>query len=202
MADPEKGEAEPSKAAQRAAAARRAVLEAAARQEGVDPTVAVDRRKKSRNKQVAENAEKAAAATAPLGHSLRTMESNRVAQMAAAAPEPDWENNPDDLDTPAEVREDLKEDGLDPMDVENEEEAMFGHFLVHAYADDNDLGGRTREQLEAEHDMTVEAMREHGINHDSPLDPADIEGGQAEGDAFGVGIDMSMDGSLGFGGED
>lgn len=201
MSEPEKGDAKPSKAAQRAAAVRKAAIEAAARQEGVDPTVGIDRRKKSRNKQVAENAKKAAEATAPLGNSLKTMESNRVAQMAAAAPEPDWDNNPDDLDTPAEVRETLKEDGIDPMDVESRKEAMFGHFLVHAYADDNDLGGRTPEQLEAEHDMTVDAMRDHGINHDSPLDLADIEGGDAAGDEFGVSIDMSWGNSLEFGGE-
>lgn len=107
--------------------------------------------------------------------------------------DPDWHNNPDNLDSPEEVREDLREDGLDPMDTRTQDQAMFGHFLVHALADDDDRGGRSPEQLEAEHDMVVAAMNEHGADHRSPLDHDDIEGGDKWADPFGVG--------LGFGGE-
>lgn len=93
----------------------------------------------------------------------------------ANGPEPDFEDNPPGLDTPEEVKMSLDEDGLDPMDVDSVEEATFGHSLVHAFADDPDHGGRTEVQLEAEHDMTVEAMIEFGVEHDSPLDLEDID---------------------------
>lgn len=84
--------------------------------------------------------------------------------------EPDWHDNPDHLDTPDEVRDDLRESGLDPMNVGTEEEATFGHFLIHGFEDDEGLGGRTADQLEAEHDMTVEAMADFGVGHESPMD--------------------------------
>jgi hypothetical protein len=97
-------------------------------------------------------------------------------------PDPDWSDNPDDLDTPEEVRETLKERGLDPMDVDTKDEAMFGHFLIHAYADDPDMGGRTPTELEAEHDMVVEALvNDHDVDHDSPLDFDDPFGVSASG---------------------
>jgi len=88
--------------------------------------------------------------------------------------DPDWENNPDHLDTPEEVREDLLESGLNPMNVGTEAEATFGHFLVHGFADDEDFGGRSPAQLEAEHDLTVQAMADFGVGHRSPLDRSDI----------------------------
>lgn len=183
---------------------RAAARQAAAMAASIQADAFLDRRKKSRNKQVAENAAKAAEVTPPLGHSLRTMEPTTVGRMAAASMEPDWGDNPAHLSNPMEVKEDLRDDGLDPMDVDTREEATFGHFLVHAMADDADRGGRTPQQLEAEHDMVVAAMREHGVDHHSPLDLAGIEGGDAVGDPFGVGIDLSLGGGLGFGfgGED
>lgn len=92
----------------------------------------------------------------------------------SVGPDPDWEDNPDDLDTPEEVRDDLRDSGLNPMNVGSEDEATFGHFLVHAFADDDDLGGRTPEQLEAEHDLTVGAMLDFGVGHHSPMDRSDV----------------------------
>lgn len=89
-------------------------------------------------------------------------------------PGPDWNDNPPDLDTPQEVRESLRADGLDPMDTDSKQQASFGHSLTHSFADDPDLGGRTPEQLEAEHDMTVDAMEEFGVDHDSELGLNDI----------------------------
>lgn len=90
------------------------------------------------------------------------------------AKDPDWDNNPPGLDTPEEVRASLRADRLDPMDVDTKEEAVFGHSLVHAFADDADHGGRTEAQLEAEHDLTVDAMEDFGVGHDTPLDKEDI----------------------------
>lgn len=101
--------------------------------------------------------------------------------------EPDWHDNPDHLDEPEEVRESLRDSGLDPMDVGTKEQAAFGHFLVHSFADDEDLGGRTPEQLEAEHDLTVQAMRDFGVGHHSPLDRADVDDHPfAFGDEWGL----------------
>jgi hypothetical protein len=184
-----------SKTAKRAEAAKKKIAQVAAAQAAANVAVGLDRRKKSRNKQVAENAAKSAEVTPPLGHSLRTMEPNTVAQMAAAPIEPDWEDNPAHLDTPTEVREDLRDDGLDPMDVNTPQRAAFGHSLIHGMANDPDRGGRTPAQLEAEHDMVVEAMTEdYGMDHDSPLDLAGITNGAMQGDPFGVSIDLSMGG--------
>lgn len=118
---------------------------------------------------------------------------DRVADMARVGglnlgqpeTEPDWGDNPSHLDTPAEVRASLRADGLDPMDTDTREEAMFGHFLVHAYADDEDMGGRTPAQLEAEHDLTVAAMLSYGVGHESPMDRPD--GPFAFDDPYGIG---------------
>lgn len=84
--------------------------------------------------------------------------------------EPDWGNNPDDLDSPRDVREEFEDSGLNPMNVDSQEEAQFGHMLVHAFANDGDLGGRSAAELEAEHDMTVAALDDFGVETDSPLD--------------------------------
>lgn len=77
---------------------------------------------------------------------------------------------PPALDSTSEVREELTQADLDPMDIETEDQAVFGHSLTHAFADDPDMGGRTEEQLEAEHAMTVMAMHDFGVGHDSSLD--------------------------------
>lgn len=132
-----------------------------------------DARRKSRTQEMAERAERSGRANRVTGHTLDLgMEDGTVTRMARGSMEPDWDDNPEHLDTPAEVRADLRDSGLDPMDTGTEEEATFGHFLVHAFADDKDHGGRTPAQLEAEHDMVVEAMQEHGVDHHSPLDVA------------------------------
>lgn len=132
-----------------------------------------DARRKSRTQQMAERAERSGRAKRVTGHTLDLgMEDGTVTRMARGSMEPDWDDNPEHLDTPAEVRADLRDSGLDPMDTETEEEASFGHFLVHSFADDDDLGGRSPAQLEAEHDMVVEAMQDHGVGHHSPLDVA------------------------------
>lgn len=88
--------------------------------------------------------------------------------------DPDWDDNPDDLDSIPEVKAALAEAGLDPMDIDTRKEASFGHSVTHAFADDPGRGGRTPAQLEAEHDMTVEAMQGFGMDHDSELDLDDI----------------------------
>lgn len=132
-----------------------------------------DRRTKSRTQEMAERAERAGRASAPTDHTLDLGTGTGVAtEMARGSIEPDWNDNPEHLDTPAEVRADLRASGLDPMDTETEDEAMFGHFLVHSFADDRDRGGRSPAQLEAEHDMVVAAMLGHGVEHRSPLDIA------------------------------
>jgi hypothetical protein len=92
-----------------------------------------------------------------------------------------WADNPENLDEPEEVREELRADGLDPMDVASEEEATLGHRLVHEFAGEPGMGGRSREQLEAEHDMVVAKMDEDG-DHDTPLEFADPFGATS-GDA-------------------
>lgn len=189
----EKGEAKPSEARKRAAAAKRAALKAAAEQSDVDATIGVDKRKKSRNRELVERAVETAKVSPPTNHSLRTMDAAPVvSEMARSSMGADWEDNPEHLDTPEEVREDLRDDGLDPMDVGSKDEAMFGHFLVHAFADDRDRGGRTAAQLEAEHDLVVSSLGDYDVDHDSPLDLEDIEGGDRFGDQFGVGIDLSL----------
>lgn len=187
--DPE-GRRERALAAARRAAERtgeaaqrrgQAALDAAGDRELASDTF-IDKRRKSRSQRFAEAVTETAKVDAPTGHSLSTVDkTGRVVQMATAPMEPDWEDNPEDLDSPEEVREDLRESGLDPMDTATPEEAQFGHFLVHAYADDRDRGGRTVAQLEAEHDMVVAAMLDHGFNHDSPLDTEDIHGGSMLG---------------------
>ncbi|MCG1002864.1 MULTISPECIES: hypothetical protein [Halobacterium] len=101
----------------------------------------------------------------------------------------DWDDNPEHLDTPDEVRQDLRADGLDPMDVASEQDAQFGHMLVHAYEDDSDRGGRSPEQLEAEHDMTVAALIDHENEHDTPMDSHPFE----FADPFGAASDSSAD---------
>lgn len=192
------------------AARRRAVAAALAHAEDTNVDEFVDRRKKSRNQQLAERAERAATVRPPTDHTLETLGTGEavsamaragmggsgaddgvepggvdpgvggvdaslatgvsVAMGAAGRGEPDWGDNPEHLDSAAEVRADLLEDGHDPMDVDTEKEALFGHALVHAYANDPDMGGRTAEQLEAEHDLVVDAMDDFGFDHDSPLD--------------------------------
>lgn len=92
-----------------------------------------------------------------------------------------WNDNPGDLDTPQEVRESIRERGHDPMDVETKSEAEFGHYLVHSLVDDPDHGGRTPTQLEAEHDMVVDALEEYGVDHDTPLEFEDPFGVTADG---------------------
>lgn len=179
-----------------------AALEAASDRE-LDADTFVDRRRKSRGQRFAEAVTETTMVDAPTGHTLSTTDTtDRVVQMARAPMEPDWEDNPEDLDTPEEVREDLRESGLDPMDTATADEAQFGHFLVHTYADDRDRGGRTVAQLEAEHDMVVASMLEHGVNHHSPLDVGDIHGGDMLG-AGGGGDDGLLNIGridLGFGG--
>lgn len=91
----------------------------------------------------------------------------------------DWSDNPEHLDEPEEVREELRADGLDPMDVASEEEATLGHRLVHQFADEPGMGGRSREQLEAEHDMVVTELNEDG-DHDTPLQFDDPFGATSE----------------------
>lgn len=150
--------------------------------ESINAAEYVSGSKKSRNKQFVEEVQHAGTVGSPTNHTLSTMDmaGNVVAMTQspmAAGQEPDWDDNPDDLDTPDEVREDLRESGLDPMDVSTKSKAEFGHFLVHAMADDHDRGGRTPEQLEAEHDMVTAALDDYGVNHDSPLDTGDIYGG-------------------------
>lgn len=91
-----------------------------------------------------------------------------------ASDDPDWQTNPFGLRSPDEVRDSLRAAGLNPMNVGTPDEAAFGHSLVHSFADDPDHGGRTESQLEAEHDLTVDAMLGFGMEHDSPLDREDI----------------------------
>jgi len=123
----------------------------------------------------------------PLGHMGEMAMIDADALLFSVGPDPDWEDNPADLDTPDEVREDLRDSGLNPMNVGTEEDAMFGHFLVHAFEDDEDLGGRTAAQLEAEHDLTVQAMADFGVGHHSPLDRGDIGDGSLDfDDAWGL----------------
>lgn len=166
----------PSK--KRGRAQRAKAILAAAKSGGLDADVEVDRRTKSRQKQFAAAAEEAGRAGRVTDHTLDIMDQTpRVVEMASATMEPDWGDNPAHLDTTEEVKGALVEAGLDPMDIDTPGQATFGHSLVHAYANDRDLGGRTPEQLEAEHDMVVEAMREYGFDHDSPLDKPDITGG-------------------------
>ncbi|MFB6200397.1 MAG: hypothetical protein ABEI98_00095 [Halorhabdus sp.] len=109
-------------------------------------------------------------------------------QSASASSEPDWEGNPSNLDTAAEVQEEFVAAGLDPMNVDSAEEAEFGHFLVHSFADDRDHGGRTEAQLEAEHDMVVASLDDYGIDHSSPLDLEDISGSEAGDDSEAQGL--------------
>lgn len=203
--------------------AKRRLLEAAAAAGagGIATDEFVDRRKKSRNQEVVERAERAATMAPPTNHTLEILGTGAVASHMARAgmgmgaadlerrdgaagpapgldpgvgsvdprveaglmsagysghADPDWHDNPDHLDTPAEVREGLMEAGLDPMDVDTEQQALFGHALVHGYANDPDLGGRTPAQLEAEHDLVVAAMDDYGFDHDSPLDVHSIFG--------------------------
>lgn len=171
MVDAEKARSERAKAVLAAAAAADADLDAA---------TGLDKRRKSRVKEFAERATKAGEIGSPVDANLQTMDqAETVADMARAGLDPDWEDNPDHLDTSAEVRADLREDGLDPVDVNTEERAAFGHFLLHTFANDPDRGGRTPEQLEAEHDMVVDAMIDEGMDHDSPLDLQNIQGGQS-----------------------
>jgi hypothetical protein len=108
-----------------------------------------------------------------------------------------WEDNPEDLDEPDEVREELRADGLDPMDVASEEEATLGHRLVHEFAGEPGMGGRSREQLDAEHDLVVAELDEDG-DHDTPLEFADPFGATS-GDAgwFGDPDDDSDDAEWG-----
>lgn len=193
----ESEKSEPSERAKKLAAFRKRAIEEAARQEGTDATYGLDKRKKSRNREVLERAVESAKVDPATEHTLDVMDDGAmVTEMARSGAEPDWGDNPAHLSNPMEVREDLRDDGLDPMDVDSKDEALYGHFLTHAFADDPDRGGRTPQQLEAEHDMVVEKMEEYGFDHDSPLDLEDIEGGESVGDPFGVGIDMDMDGGL------
>lgn len=167
--DPKKGEPE----------ARRAAAAAAAAEEGLER--GPGSRGVNRTKEVAKRAERAGRVKRPTDHTLDLgTETGVASEMARASVEPDWEDNPEHLDTPAEVREDLMDDGLDPMDTGTPQRALFGHFLVHGMADDPGMGGRTPAQLEAEHDMVVAAMKEHGHDHDTPLDVGMID--------FGVGM--------------
>jgi len=173
----------------------------------------VDRRKKSRNQQLAERAQRAATIAPVTDHTLETIGTAKtVTEMARAglggaaegrppgsnpwgsvdvsasagpldagvgtgvdatlgAPsvlgpagrggEPDWHDNPETLD---------------PMNVGIEQEALFGHALVHKYADEPDHGGRTPAQLEAEPDLVVDAMDDFGFEHHSPLDVSPVFG--------------------------
>lgn len=188
---------EPSERAKKLAALRKRAIKEAARQEGTDATYGLDKRKKSRNKEILERATESAKVEPATEHTLDVMDDGAmVTEMARSGAEPDWGDNPAGLGNPMEVREDLREDGLDPMDVDSKEEALYGHFLTHAFADDPDRGGRSPQQLEAEHDMVVEKMEKFGVDHDSPLDLGDIEGGESVGDPFGVGIDMDLGGEL------
>lgn len=168
---------------QRAAAAQRGAGETAASAEEVltaslasggayDSSVGFDDgRRKSRTQEMAERATETGKAVAPTDHTLDLGTDTGVAtEMARGTVEPDWGNNPEHLDTPAEVRAEFRDDGLDPIDVDTAARASFGHFLVHGMANEPDMGGRTPEQLEAEHDLAVAAMREYGYDHHSPLD--------------------------------
>lgn len=181
--------------AKRARARRAKAVVAAATADGIASDVEVDRRKKSRNRRFVEAAEQAAEATAPTDHTLDIMDQAPVVvEMARSSMDPDWEDNPNNLDTSVEVRSELRDDGLDPMDVSTPQQASFGHSLVHQFANDRDLGGRTPEQLEAEHDMTVAAMREFGHKHDSPLSMGGITGD-------GGGADLEVEAPSIFGGD-
>jgi hypothetical protein len=123
----------------------------------------------------------------PVKNSLETMDGrSRVVEMAKsgmAHPEPDWQDNPDDLDSPQEVRMSLLSAGLNPVDADTKQEALGAHAAVHDFASDPGRGGRSPEQLEAEHDMAVAAMQSHGAEDSSPLD---VIGGQDHGGGNGA----------------
>lgn len=175
--EPERGEPERRNLRARLAAATMALEERLGDEEALEGRVGRvdDRRRKSRHAEVAERAERAAQATPPTDHTLDLGTETGVAtEMARASMEPDWEDNPEHLDTPAEVRAHFRSEGMDPMDTDTPQRALFGHFLVHGMADEPGMGGRTPAELEAEHDLVVAAMAEYGHEHHTPLDVTDL----------------------------
>lgn len=127
----------------------------------------------------------------------------RLDEMASATPmdvdaeagyyddgsKPDWDDNPENLDTPEEVRAEERSRGLDPVDVDTREHAIFGNMLLHHWEHTPDHGGRTPAELEAEHDMVSDALDDFGVDHTSPMDVDDIEG---EDDLYDVGVDFDF----------
>lgn len=75
-------------------------------------------------------------------------------------------NNPDGLDTRAEIRDDLRDDGINPMDVDSQDKAQAGWSYLHSFEDEPpaDRGGRTDSQLAAESEMVADALdEEYGV---------------------------------------
>lgn len=183
-------------------AATRAAAREAKRQTGdVNAAEFVDRRKKSRNKEIVRRAEEAARVAPLTGHSLETMDqAPNVVEMARASVEPDWGDNPLGLGTASGVRATLRADGLNPVDVGTPKETLLANALLHKWAKRPNHGGRTPAELEAEDDMVLEAAEHFGL-HVTPISMGDDEEHDEAESALGDPFWLAVDLDLGFGGE-
>lgn len=82
-------------------------------------------------------------------------------------------NNPADADSREEIRELLRKDGHDPMDVRKNSQITEAWAILNAWEDEppDKRGGRTDRQVALEAELVADAAVERGIDLEDPVDP-------------------------------
>jgi hypothetical protein len=75
-------------------------------------------------------------------------------------------DNPPELDTRAEIAEEVRSRGHDPMDIRSNDQLVFGWSLLHGDAP----GDRSDETVALEAERIIDAADERGIMLEDPVD--------------------------------
>lgn len=76
-------------------------------------------------------------------------------------------NNPDRLDTPAEIRDRVRAAGGDPMDIGTQEQAQFAWSLLHSWEDDPPPSRTDPAVMAAETEFVADALvHDYGVELD------------------------------------
>lgn len=81
-------------------------------------------------------------------------------------------DNPDRLDTRAEVADEIRRRGHDPMDIRRNDQLTFGWSLLHSGGPGSRLGGRAEETVALEAERIISAAGERDVELREPLDLA------------------------------
>lgn len=90
------------------------------------------------------------------------------------------EDNPPDLDTRAEIAEEIRDRGHDPMDIRSNEQLTFGWSLLHGDAP----GDRSDETVALEAERIIDAAAERDVELEDPVfvDEGEVDDAFMDGD--------------------